>query len=128
MGPLGFNSEFGGHKAEAMKSRYTRAERATMRELAKEAWDAELNEFLSELYEEFCQWADNAISSFELSDKIHAFHNGIARELYKRYTTLGESSAVARAVALGLIGESALSGPLAEKLATEIEFFRERAR
>lgn len=106
------------------KSKYTKAERAIMRELATEAWDAELNAALSELYEEFCRWAEHGMSSFELSDRIHAFHDGIARELYKRYTILGTSSSVARAVALGLIRADALPEALAEKLATEIAFFR----
>ncbi len=111
-----------------MKSKYTKSERAILRELATAAWDAELNDALKCLYEAFGQWADGGMNAFELSDRIHVFHDGIARELYKRYTILDESIAVARAVALGLIGEDALRGALAEKLAPEIKAFRTNAK
>ncbi len=105
-------------------TRFTKSERALLRDLAEEAWSAELHEALLALYEEFGKWADDAISSFDLSDRIHQFHDGTARELYGRYTTLDSASAVARAVALGLFAEESLGEVLLRKLASEIEFFR----
>jgi hypothetical protein len=110
------------------KSKFTKSERARLRELAGEAWSAELNEALTELHEEFGKWADDAIGPFELSDKIHKFHDGIYRELYGRYNTLGTETLVSRAVAMGLVAGDALGEELIEKLKPEIEFFRKEIR
>ena len=110
------------------KSKFSKSERALLRELVGEAWDAELREVLLELYEEFGKWADDGMSSLELSDKIHEFHNGISRELYGRYTTLDSDTLVSRAIALGLLEEEVLGDELLSKLASEIEFFREKSR
>lgn len=109
---------------EPDKNKFTKSERALLRELAEEAWNAELNEALLALYEEFGKWADDAISSFELSDRIHQFHDGTARELYGRYTNFDSAGAVARAVALGLVGQESVGEVLLRKLASGIEFFQ----
>jgi hypothetical protein len=103
----------------------SKSERARLRELAEEAWDAELSEHLLELYEEFGRWANNGMSAFDLGEKIHQFHDGVSRELYKRYAMLDPAISVARAVALGFLGEEALGESLSRKLAREIQTFRE---
>jgi hypothetical protein len=103
----------------------TKSERALLRSLAEEAWDTELRDALTELFEDFGKWADDGMSAFELSDKIHEFHNGISRELYVRYTTLRPEILVSRAVAFGIVGEEALGKSLLERLARNIESFRE---
>jgi hypothetical protein len=103
----------------------TKAERARLRSLAQEAWESELRDALTELLEDFGKWADDGMSAFDLSDKIHEFHNGISRELYSRYTTLGPEILVSRAVALGIVEEDALGKTLLGKLAGRIESFRE---
>lgn len=95
-----------------------------MRSLAQEAWESELRDALTELFEDFGKWADDGMSAFDLSDKIHEFHNDISRELYGRYTTLGPEILVSRAIALGIVGEDALDQPLLEKLARSIQSFR----
>jgi hypothetical protein len=101
----------------------TKSERAHLRGLAEEAWNDELRDALTELYEEFGKWADDGLSAFELADKIHEFHDGISRELYKRYS-LDPEVAVSRAVALGIVEEGALGQPLAGKLSRMIDSFR----
>jgi hypothetical protein len=103
----------------------TKAERARLRSLAQEAWESELRDALTALFEEFGRWADDGMSAFDLSDKIHEFHNGISRELYGRYTTIGPEILVSRAVALGIVDEGALGKTLLDKLARSIESFRE---
>lgn len=107
------------------KSKFSKSERAALRELAGEAWEAELHEALGELFEEFCKWADDGISSLDLTDKIHEFHKGIAKELYGRYTNLEAEITVSRAVAFGFIDEKRLPESLHAKLADRIECFRE---
>ncbi|QSI76639.1 hypothetical protein [Niveibacterium microcysteis] len=79
---------------------------------------------MSVLHAQFGLWANQGMSSFDLVQRIHEFHNGAARELYGRYTSLSPAIAVARAVALGLISAEALSASLKEKLDQGIDTFR----
>jgi hypothetical protein len=109
------------------KAKFSKSERAALRELAAEAWKAELSAALIELHEEFGKWADDAIDAFELSDKIHKFHDGISRELYGLYTRLDAAMLVSRAVALRLVQKDALTEALAAKLAPQIQSIRESA-
>jgi hypothetical protein len=99
-------------------------QKALLRQLAEEAWEAELNDELEELFESFTNWADKGLSAFELSEQIHEFHNGIARELYKRYTG-DPAAAVARAIARGFLGEEALTPELRAELMPLITYFQE---
>lgn len=103
----------------------TKREQALLKELAAEAWDSELEVELTKLFEQFCRWADKGMSALELADKIHEFHDGVARELYKRYTGSDDATAVARAIAIGLLSEGSLGDTLHIKLARQIEFFRD---
>lgn len=101
-------------------------QRAALRQLAGEAWERELTEALEALFETFCKWADKGMSAFELTDRIHAFHHGVARELYKHYTGVKPDTAVAVAIARGVLDEAVLDGELRGKLEPLIEAFRER--
>jgi hypothetical protein len=102
----------------------TKSERARLRQLAQVAWEAELDDKLERLFEDFSRWADDGMSAFELSDKIHEFHNGASRELYGRYTGLDPATAVARAIAIGILHDGVLDETLRAKLFTQIEAFR----
>ncbi|MBK7462645.1 MAG: hypothetical protein IPJ50_07875 [Betaproteobacteria bacterium] len=104
-----------------MQTNLSKSEIAVLRECVNEAWEAELHDALEGLFEDFSCWADDGYSSMELAERIHEFHDGISRELYKRYTGFPPSVAVARAIALGIIDEAALSPSLQDKLADEIE-------
>ncbi|SFN37501.1 hypothetical protein [Dokdonella immobilis] len=102
----------------------SKSERARLRSLAEQAWEAELDKALTDLFEDFRSWSNSEMSGFDLSDRIHQFHQGISRELYSRYTALGPELLVSRAVALGFLDASTLGERLAEKLAPRIESFR----
>lgn len=104
-----------------MPTKLSNSEIAALREWANEARELELHNALEGLFEDFGRWADDGYSSSELSERIHEFHNGISRELYKRYISLPPHVAVARAIAVGVIDESVLPPSLQEKLADEIE-------
>jgi hypothetical protein len=107
------------------RPKITKSERALLGELADEAWNAELSDHLLELYEDFGRWAEARMSAVDLVEKIHEFHDGMARELYKRYATLEPTTSVARAIALAIIDQKALGESLGPKLAHEIQVFRE---
>jgi len=59
---------------------------------------------MNKLYEQFQRWRGDDISVFELNDKLHQFHNGIARELYKRYVIMDPDFGVAHALNHGILG------------------------
>lgn len=108
-------------------AKLTKRQRALLRHLASRAWELELEEKLENLFEDFGKWADKGMSCFELSDKIHEFHNGTSRELYGRYTGLEPAIAVSRAVALGILSEAEVGADLLKKLEREIAIFREHS-
>jgi hypothetical protein len=105
-------------------SRFTRSETKLLRALVEEAWAEELNNSLEEQFDNFKKWADDAMSPFEVVEKMHLFHNGVARELYKKYSGPLVSTTVAKAIAENHIDESELSDELIAKLKGEIATFR----
>jgi hypothetical protein len=105
-------------------SRFTRSETELLRSLVAEAWAEELNHSLEEQFENFMKWADDAMSPFEVVEEMHIFHNGIARELYKKYAGPLVSTTVAKAIAENHIKESDLNDGLLGKLKAEIATFR----
>lgn len=105
-------------------TKITKSERAILRQFAQESWETELDDSLEQLVEEFSRWADNGMNAFELSDKIHKFHNGASRELYSRYTGLDPDTVVARAIAMGILKDVILGKTLRPKLNDKIELFR----
>jgi hypothetical protein len=108
--------------------RFSRPQRARLRELAGAAWEAELVAGLEQLHADFGRWAADRLGAFELADRIHGFHDGTARALYNRYSRLDPVTAVAAAVARGLLDEAAIDAALLEKLQPDIDRFRRAAR
>jgi hypothetical protein len=106
------------------QSRLTRAEKSFLRSFVEDAWNAELDEALTALYEDFLKWADHGMSAVDLAAKIHEFHDGVARETYNRYMTLDPAITISRAIALGLVEEESVGEQLVQKLASNIESFR----
>ena len=103
---------------------FTKAERRTLRELAGLADDRELGAALSRLEASFADWRAGRISPHELSDRVHAFHQGPARDLYVLYTRVHPDTLVARAVAYDIIREDEVPPDLLPRLARTIAFYR----
>lgn len=86
-----------------------KAAKKTMRLLVGLAHEAELGNALDDLFGEFQAWKSGAIDAFELSDRIHKFHDGPNREIYLRYTSrLDLQFLVHCALKNGLIQKSAV--------------------
>lgn len=68
-----------------MRTKYPQAERQEIQRLIDEAYRRELDAELRKLAEYVDAWKVGNISCFELSDLIHKFHDGTARELFKFY-------------------------------------------
>ncbi len=74
---------------------------------------------LLKLYREFQQWQGGAVNAFELTQAIHKFHQGPAKDLYVRYVMGGpglEDILVAAAVRDGVIKAEELPSELVEIL------------
>ena len=111
-----------------MPNSWSKKQRRELRELQGLAWQRELEEALRPLREDFDAWEKGEISAFELSDRIHKFHDGRSRELFNLYSGSLEVLWIANAVARGVIDESELSDDLRAELNEDIVVFRERLR
>ncbi len=98
------------------KDCFTKSERKELRRLAGLAYERDLSKALKSLEDKFKQWKENKITAFELSDFIHKFHNGIARDLWSFYTNGYTDMIVAPAIADGLISKAEISPGILEKL------------
>jgi hypothetical protein len=97
-----------------------------LRKLAAIAHERELTASLQELHAGFADWRAGRINSFELSDRIHAFHQQTAREIWKMYSTSKPSGMqLARALALGFVTEEEAGRELAEKLRPLIDYWKD---
>lgn len=64
---------------------YTKQTRKRLQELREAAWERELRRELLLLYDSFVEWKEGRLDAWEISDRIHKFHDGAARELFKTY-------------------------------------------
>lgn len=93
-----------------------------LREYAAAAHEEELRRALLPLAEAFKRWEQGGLGSGELSELIHRFHQGPARELFLRYNSPYLVASVADAVAAGIVDRSAVPRELLAHLAGMIEF------
>ena len=105
---------------------FTKRERQQLRELASVVYEAELGALLGELVRSFHQWRAGTLLASELSQTIHAFHQGESRRLWSMYQTLKEPEIVARGIALGLIADDKVPHALTDKLSSLVELFRKQ--
>lgn len=61
---------------------YPKLIKRLIREYAARVYEVELGQALSELEAQFAAWRSRQISAGELTDRIHAFNRGPARELW----------------------------------------------
>ncbi|MBW2689292.1 MAG: hypothetical protein JRC99_05110 [Deltaproteobacteria bacterium] len=82
----------------------TKSQKKHLRQLAGQCYEKEMTLVLESLYEDFKKWEKSEITPWDLNDKIHQYHDGTARELYKLYEGLNDPRvALAQAVAKGII-------------------------
>lgn len=99
-----------------MTIRFTKSERKELRRLVGLAYERELAKALEALEESFGQWRKKKISAFELSELIHKFHNGVARNLWGFYETGHAEIIVRHAIAKDIILKTEVSSGIFEKL------------
>jgi len=62
-----------------------------------------------------------------MSDLIHRFHQGPARELFLRYNASNLVAPVAYAIAVGIVDRTAVPGELLEPLTGMVEFYEKES-
>lgn len=98
--------------------------RKIARKLIGQAYQREQDKALESLHREFDRWKSGEIDCWELSDLIHRFHDGESRELFKFYEMGNVEFALARAIALGILGEEEVPTDLRESMQPMIDFLR----
>lgn len=103
---------------------YSKTAKRLMREWMAEAYERELRRELTLLDESFAEWRSGAISSGELSHRIHEWERGPSRALFKHYNDGPQDITVAYAIALGILDEKEVPGELLEVITRPLAFFR----
>ena len=101
---------------------FSKTERAELRRLASEAYERELGIHLAELDKSFSEWRNGTLSSSDLSQKIHEFHQHAARDVWSMYQMPHEAILVTRAIELGILREDEVPVTLREKLKAKAVF------
>lgn len=104
--------------------KYSKKTKRLLREHMTEAYERELHRELSKLEESFTEWRNKAISSGELSYRIHQYETGPSRELYRQYNSGSDDMSVAYAIVVGILGEDEVPAELLEAISGPISLFR----
>ena len=99
--------------------------RKIAKKLLQQAYEREQAKALESLGRGFDQWKSGEIDCWELTERIHQFHNGTSRELYKLYEMGDTKMTLARAIALDVIDEEEIPASLRESMRQTIEYFRD---
>jgi hypothetical protein len=94
-----------------------------LRKYAGAAHEEELRRALLPVSDAFKQWERRELGSGELSEIIHQFHQGPARELYVRYNNVRLEMAVAFAITTGVLDRRTIPAELLAHLAGALRFY-----
>jgi hypothetical protein len=111
-----------------MDREFTKAQRKRLRELCALAHERELSGELARLEAAFRRWRASELDAFELSDRIHRFHDGPARELFLRYEGSDVALVVASAMQRGVLSEADAGADVADLLRSRVELFQDLER
>jgi hypothetical protein len=96
-----------------------------LREYAAAAHEEELRRALLPVAEAVRRWERKELDSGELSEIIHKFHQGPARELWVRYNATHLEMTVAFAITTGVLSRDAIPAELLEHLTGPMRFYEE---
>jgi hypothetical protein len=97
-----------------------------LRELAGIGYERDLERCLNVVKDSFEKWEAGDISVWDLNDRIHEFHDDIARELYKAYSSIGDPIySVAFGVRQGVIDIKEIDKECMPLLEPLLEYFND---
>ncbi|MCP4896754.1 MAG: hypothetical protein GY906_07220 [bacterium] len=102
----------------------TKKQKKHFRTLAALAYDREISVLLEALAGGFNQWKSGEISCWDLNELVHKYHNGGARELWKKYTDLDAMMLVGLALADEIVEASEVPVSIRETAASQAELAR----
>ena len=105
-------------------SEYPKHIKRLLREYNTAAHEHELHRELTKLDQSFAAWRSGALSSGELSHRVHQYETGPSRELFNRYNSGQSDLNVAYAIVAGILDESQAPPELLDALSTPLDFFR----
>ena len=103
----------------------TKSQRRRLRELATQAYERELAAELAGLEQTFARWRGGELTVFEVEAAVHRFHQGPARELFKRYD-MAPDWPVAAAIVHGILKEDEVPPEIRDLLRVNVDFLREQ--
>jgi hypothetical protein len=92
-----------------------------LRDLAELAYERELSRELSDLEEDFKRWRAGETNAFDLSEAIHEFHQGAARDLFSMYGRSDRRFVVARALHEGIVSKEEAGDAVIKHLAGQLQ-------
>ena len=95
---------------------HTRGQRKELARLAALAHERDLETELEKLEGHFTAWREGRLSAFDLSQEVHAFHQGPARDLHQRYERTDRRLVVADAISRGTLEEAEVGASVRELL------------
>jgi hypothetical protein len=107
---------------------FSKVHRREIRRLAGLAHERDLSTAAGQLQSEFDRCRRGEIDVFALNDYIHTFHDGVSRELYKRYIMGKAEWSLASAIAREVLKESEIDPSILEGLRGMIELGRQMRR
>ena len=103
---------------------YPKAIKRQLRELAGQAYQREMERELGKLAASFDAWRAGEIDCWELHKRVHGYHNGAARELYKSYATTNRPDLnVAYAVVTGILDRATVPTEVLDALRNALMFY-----
>jgi len=103
---------------------YSRKTAYLLRKYMTEAYERELRRELTKLDNSFTEWRNGAITSSELSHRIHKYETGPSRKLYKQYNRSPHDMTVAYAVVVGILDQEEIPAELLEAIERPLSFFQ----
>ena len=95
-----------------------------LRQHAGRAWEAETAAALRALSLKFDEWKNGRLSSADLHDAIHQYHDGVGREIWNRFATNKAELPIAHAVSEGFVTKESLPPEVLEHIGPLLEFFQ----
>lgn len=104
---------------------FNKSEMKKLRELSMIAYELEMSRELQKLESHFKVWHEGEISVINLNEKIHEYHSGVQKELYKTYIMNNNFPLiVGSALARGILTGDNFSTELHEKISPLCALFK----
>jgi len=94
-----------------------------LRQLADRAYEIELGRELAALRGDFDRWQRGEITAFDVSEAIHRFHQGPARDLYVAYTRAHPKAAVVHAIQNKILDRTQIAPDVLKELAGALSMY-----